>query len=190
MTKEHFQILPGRFSYQFLNKADFNNHLVIKDEKNTSQGHARREPQSRTQRVVLFVCTDRLWDDLTDWLGGRTLQHQLLSPLALSTATQLYGLPPCYFRKQEKRDYSILLQRGQLLILSQWRESWKPVLFSLMDRSRYNQNSGKLQTLLSHKRNQTVLGKDFRLQESQRNKFPSVLDVQSAKTVTTLDHFL
>lgn len=59
-----------------------------------------------------------------------------------------------------------------------------------MDRSRYNQNSGKLQTLFSHKRNQTVLGKNFRLTESQRNKFPSILDIQTENTVTTLHHFL
>lgn len=64
------------------------------------------------------------------------------------------------------------------------------MLFSLMDKSRYNQNSGQLQILFSHKRNQTVLRKGFRLIESEINKFPSILNVQTEKTVITLDYFL
>lgn len=64
------------------------------------------------------------------------------------------------------------------------------MLSSLMVRSRYNQNSGKLQSLFSHKRNETILGKDLRLKESQRNKFPSILNTQTEKIITTLCNFL
>lgn len=124
MKKKKKSSLAGRPQYYFSNRADFNNHLVVKAEENTSKlrpGERHRPRKKESYSVRMNTQTVGQFNRLSWRRLCSTSTEKLLYPLKFHTASWSSSLLLQKARRKETKislasvgNYSFCLSKGRV----------------------------------------------------------------------------